>query len=69
MKKDKKPEIFVNTILIHGNMRGLFCSSAEWFHLGSKRALVELVLGEYHAEADIDIISHHLDGLPFVSEE
>jgi hypothetical protein len=69
MKKRKSPESFINTILIQGNMRGLFCSQAEWFHLGSKRALVELVLGEYHAEVDIDIVSHHLDALPFVSEE
>jgi hypothetical protein len=68
MKKIEKKEIFVNTIMINGNIRGLFCSYTDWFRLGSKRSLVELVLGEYHGETDINIVSHHINALPFVDE-
>jgi hypothetical protein len=68
MKIAEQKTIIINTIMINGNIRGLFCSNVDWFKLGSKRSLVELVLGEYHAEVDIDIVSHHIDSLPFISE-
>ena len=68
MKKQEKQETYMNIITIQGVVRGTYRSYVHWSKIGSKRAIVEYVLGEYHPESDIDIFCQHVESIPFILE-
>jgi len=60
-------ETYLNSVLVNGQIIGVFYSHETWTKLGSKRAIVEYLFRRYDAETNIEIIAQNVSTIPVLT--